>query len=121
MARSRRRPGRAQKTPDPIGATDDDSQAQAVQEGEQKGQQKQDDTCPACKTDSTETPLVVDKEQWVRCDACKTWFHWRCAGQGDLDAVDKWCVASPPSRPPLGTQMKPGVDCAHICTSVWVG
>ena len=35
----------------------------------------------------------AEKESWVRCDACKTWFHWRCAGEGDLDAVGKWYVA----------------------------
>lgn len=93
MARSRRRTGRAQKTPDPAGAADDDSPTQAVEEGDEKGQQKRVDTCPACKDDSEQTPSSADKEQWVRCDACKTWFHWRCAGQGDLDAVDKWCVS----------------------------
>lgn len=31
-----------------------------------------------------------DKENWVRCDVCKTWFHWRCAGEGELDVIDKW-------------------------------
>jgi F-box/leucine-rich repeat protein 10/11 len=49
-----------------------------------------DDTCPAC--DANESPLnAAEKESWVRCDACKTWYHWTCAGDGgDLEAVDKW-------------------------------
>ena len=96
MARSRRRTGRTQKTPDPTGATDDDSQMQGVQDGEVNGEQTQDDKCPACKDQELDEALVgADKEQWVRCDACKIWFHWRCAGEGDLDAVDKWYVSFP--------------------------
>ncbi|EJF62505.1 Clavaminate synthase-like protein [Dichomitus squalens LYAD-421 SS1] len=91
MARSRRRTGRTQKTPDTSGATDDDSQVQAMLDGDENGEQTQDDKCPACKDgEPDEAQVGADKEQWVRCDACKTWFHWRCAGEGDLDAVDKW-------------------------------
>ena len=95
MTRARRgRSGRSQKTPDPTGAAEDgDSPAQPPQEGEEGAQeQAQDDKCPACKDDQDNTPLTVaEKEKWVRCDACKTWFHWRCVGEGgDLDAVDKW-------------------------------
>ncbi|KAI0371831.1 Clavaminate synthase-like protein [Pilatotrama ljubarskyi] len=108
MARSRRRSGRTQKTPDPTGATDDDSQTQPAQEGEDDHDDGDDDKCPACK----DTPVksegegeqaVADKEKWVRCDACKTWFHWRCVGEGgDLDAVGKWfcrpCLDADPAR-----------------------
>ncbi|KAF9807681.1 hypothetical protein IEO21_08118 [Rhodonia placenta] len=63
-----------------------------------------EDTCPACKTgETTQEWNAADKENWVRCDACKTWYHWRCAGDGgDLDAVDKWfckaCMAQDPAR-----------------------
>ncbi len=117
MARSRRRSGRIQKTPEPTGATDDDSQTQPAQEGEEKGQRKQVDVCPACKDDSDQTPPSADKEQWVRCDACKIWFHWRCAGQGDLEAVDKWCV---PSRPLSATKLVLDVDRVHICAPAWM-
>ncbi|KAI0807049.1 jumonji protein [Fomes fomentarius] len=109
MAPSRRRTGRSKKTPDPAGVTDDDShsqgQAQPVQDPEEAGKtQTQDDKCPACKEGQPEDPpAVAEKEQWVRCDACKTWFHWRCVGQGgDLDAVDKWfcrpCLDANPAR-----------------------
>ena len=49
-----------------------------------------DDSCPACNAD--ESPLnAAQKESWVRCDACKIWYHWVCAGNGgDLEAIDKW-------------------------------
>ncbi|EMD34482.1 hypothetical protein CERSUDRAFT_140998 [Gelatoporia subvermispora B] len=64
---------------------------------------EEEDLCPACKKDDTAQWAAADKENWVRCDACKTWFHWRCAGDGgDLDAVDKWfcktCMAADPAR-----------------------
>jgi hypothetical protein len=55
----------------------------------------EDDKCPACEAKDAKHPNAeaVDKESWVRCDACKTWFHWRCVGEGgDLEAVDKWCA-----------------------------
>ncbi|RDX45442.1 Clavaminate synthase-like protein [Lentinus brumalis] len=107
MTRARRgRSGRLQKTPDPTGATEDgDSPTQAPQEGEEGAQtQTQDDKCPACKDAQGDTPLTVaEKEKWVRCDACKSWFHWRCVGEGgDLDALDKWfcrpCLDANPAR-----------------------
>lgn len=48
-----------------------------------------DSTCPSC-TEAT-TALFVEKEKWIMCDACKTWYHWRCAGNDeDLDVIDKW-------------------------------
>ncbi|KAI0822678.1 Clavaminate synthase-like protein [Trametes gibbosa] len=132
MARSRRRSGRPQKTPDTAGATDDDSQAQLVLEGEENGRDE-DDKCPACKDNPIDgavlgEQLAADKEKWVRCDACKTWFHWRCVGQGgDLDAVDKWfcrpCLNADPARvitmkPPArkSSRKKPQRDYAGLNT-----
>ncbi|KAI9056652.1 Clavaminate synthase-like protein [Trametes sanguinea] len=103
MARSRRRSGRNQKTPEAGGATDDEAQTQHTQEGEDD-RQDEDDRCPACKEgEATGEQVAADKEKWVRCDACKTWYHWRCVGQGgDLDAVDKWfcrgCLDADPAR-----------------------
>ena len=49
-----------------------------------------EERCPAC-TEGAAAP--EEKENWVRCDACKVWFHWRCVavdGQ-ELDQIDKWC------------------------------
>ncbi|PFH47184.1 hypothetical protein AMATHDRAFT_68337 [Amanita thiersii Skay4041] len=59
--------------------------------------------CPACAEQSNDSSNTPEKESWIRCDACKTWYHWRCAGDGsDVDAVDKWyckaCLAADPSR-----------------------
>lgn len=61
-----------------------------VEDNNNESQRSGDDTCPAC--DANESPLnAAEKESWVRCDACKTWYHWACAGEGgDLEAVDKW-------------------------------
>ncbi|KAF9239635.1 Clavaminate synthase-like protein [Melanogaster broomeanus] len=63
----------------------------------------EDDTCPACKDQIDLQSSAVPKENWIRCDACKTWYHWLCAGNGgDVDAIDKWycksCVLEKPSR-----------------------
>lgn len=50
-----------------------------------------DDKCPACQDGGEQNSNSVERESWVRCDACKSWFHWRCVGQqGDLETVDKW-------------------------------
>lgn len=49
-----------------------------------------DDLCPACEDKGADLG-PANKEDWVRCDACKTWFHWRCVGEGgDLEIIDKW-------------------------------
>ena len=50
-----------------------------------------EERCPAC-TEGAAAP--EEKENWVRCDACKDWFHWRCvADEGqELSQIDKWYV-----------------------------
>lgn len=102
MARARRRSGRLNATSGTPEPGDENAQAvespqqheeetNGVKHGENGSDVKQeDDKCPAC---SPETP-PVDTESWVRCDACKTWFHWRCAGKGELEAIDKWCACA---------------------------
>lgn len=64
--------------------------SQASAELQPAGTQERD-RCPACKEgEETEGWNETDKESWVRCDACKKWFHWRCAGEGELEVIDKW-------------------------------
>ncbi|KAH9079132.1 JmjC domain-containing histone demethylation protein 1 [Lactarius deliciosus] len=51
----------------------------------------QEDLCPACCVSLTRDVKDEDSESWVRCDSCKTWYHWRCVGEnGQLDVIDKW-------------------------------
>ncbi|PCH38766.1 Clavaminate synthase-like protein [Wolfiporia cocos MD-104 SS10] len=95
MARARRRS--TKKSADEANVKEE-HEPDASQEQEQE-----EENCPACKPGGTEEWAAADKENWVRCDACKTWYHWRCAGDGsDLDAVDKWyckaCMAQDPAR-----------------------
>ncbi|KAH9951433.1 JmjC domain-containing histone demethylation protein 1 [Amylocystis lapponica] len=101
MARARRRSGRntVQKSPE-LGAADSPD---TKPDGTAGSQDQPEDACPACKPGATADWAAADKESWVRCDACKTWFHWRCAGDGgDLDALDKWfcrpCLAADTTR-----------------------
>ncbi|KAH9946403.1 Clavaminate synthase-like protein [Epithele typhae] len=105
MARTRRKPAKPQKTPEQAGATDDDAQVHEIGEEVEEAEEAQEERCPACP-EAVAGAQVEDanKEKWVRCDACKTWFHWRCAGDGDLDAVDMWfckprvITMKPPAR-----------------------
>lgn len=50
------------------------------------------DSCPFCSR--SESRLQEgEKDTWIQCDKCKTWFHWRCIGQGDdYEALQKWHV-----------------------------
>ncbi|KAK7466936.1 JmjC domain-containing histone demethylation protein 1 [Stygiomarasmius scandens] len=62
-----------------------------------------EDRCPACTNETTANLQFEDKEEWAMCGACKTWYHWRCAGNGEeLDTVDKWycktCLAADSRR-----------------------
>jgi F-box/leucine-rich repeat protein 10/11 len=60
----------------------------------------QEDLCPSCSVSLTRDLKDEDSESWVRCDFCKTWYHWRCVGEnGQLEAIDKWFV------PPLASIM----------------
>lgn len=53
-----------------------------------------DEACPACVQGDTNALSSFEKERWIRCDACKVWYHWRCVGRGDdIDSFDKWCAA----------------------------
>src|SRR5229473_3915077 len=58
-----------------------------------------EDLCPSCSVSLTRDQVKdEDSESWVRCDFCKTWYHWRCVGEnGQLEAIDKWFVLPLPS------------------------
>lgn len=63
---------------------------------------KDESKCPACTKDSAAL-IEAGKEKWISCDACRTWYHWRCSGNGeDLDLIDKWfcktCIEDDPKR-----------------------
>ncbi|KAI0798128.1 JmjC domain-containing histone demethylation protein 1 [Abortiporus biennis] len=97
MARARRRSGRLNNnvTETPEGAVEDEATTSTPEDPSSHGPpaRKADDTCPACVdkvADQESKP--TEPESWVRCDACKVWFHWRCAGnpEMDLDTIDKW-------------------------------
>jgi F-box and leucine-rich repeat protein 10/11 len=59
--------------------------------------QEEDLKCPGCTENDGNDE---NKDTWICCDACKTWYHWgTCAGinaaanSGDsitLEQVDKW-------------------------------
>lgn len=107
MARSKRRPARSsaqQKVTEPTPNTpastrssltpvqDEEPSAPPATAEIVQGVSTSEDTCPDCKDD----PLgnTDAKESWIRCDACKTWYHWVCAGNGgDPDTIDKWQVS----------------------------
>ncbi|KIJ30334.1 hypothetical protein M422DRAFT_784040 [Sphaerobolus stellatus SS14] len=67
--------------------------------GPGKSSDKDKDRCPAC-SDKVVDSEITDKDIWISCDKCKTWFHWRCLGEtGDPEAWSKWCaIVTPPSR-----------------------
>jgi hypothetical protein len=53
----------------------------------------EEESCPACKAGAADVVQVI-KESWIECDVCKTWFHWRCAGNGEnMELINRWYVA----------------------------
>ncbi|KAJ6611783.1 hypothetical protein B0H10DRAFT_2165726 [Mycena sp. CBHHK59/15] len=100
MARAKRRPTRSNartsgtsplssrsQTPEPADAADSHAA----------------ETCPGCTTESSAFFNQFEKENWIRCDVCKTWYHWRCASTEppsfpsdderkdyNIDKIDKW-------------------------------
>jgi len=81
------------------GAASDPAMSRSVspeQHSQQDSQQGSSELCPACVHDQSSDLNFFEKERWVRCDACKVWYHWRCVGKGeDIDSIDKWCAALP--------------------------
>ncbi|KAJ3526806.1 hypothetical protein NM688_g8215 [Phlebia brevispora] len=105
MARARRRSNKSNTQDSPEPTTGEETTAtppESQSNTESQPAPQDEDKCPACTEDTKQNWNSEDKESWVRCDACKTWFHWRCAGEGDLDAVGKWfckpCREADPKR-----------------------
>ena len=82
------RPSKGRRSKDSTEASSA-TDAPAVSPKAEKDKQR----CPQCKDDDQHNDEDDSgKENWVCCEGpCRTWFHWRCVGDGgDLDAIHKW-------------------------------
>ncbi|PVH94255.1 hypothetical protein DM02DRAFT_539866 [Periconia macrospinosa] len=62
--------------------------------------------CAGCNSSDSET-RIGDGEQWIRCDGCKEWYHYVCAGfksEREVRDVDKFYCA--PCEPTFGKTTK---------------
>ncbi|KAJ3565100.1 hypothetical protein NP233_g7859 [Leucocoprinus birnbaumii] len=115
MARAKKQDPQNEETSDPamndsMTPEQQEQQEESQQESSSSQQQQQaqlqrvEETCPACIPGQSFSELnSFEKERWIRCDACKIWYHWRCVGNGEeLDSIDKWycqkCIEEKPSR-----------------------
>lgn len=96
MARAKRKGTKKEESNEPTPASAPPSSMSRSNTPEQhSSSQLRDETCPACVDGQANSLNSFEKERWVRCDACKTWYHWRCVGQGDdIDSIDKWYASS---------------------------
>ncbi|KAJ7070349.1 jumonji superfamily protein [Mycena belliarum] len=111
MARAKRRSNRS--TAQAPGASPVSSRASTPEQ--QPAVSHAADSCPGCTTESSASFNQFEKENWIRCDVCKTWYHWRCASTEPpsflsedekkdytIDRIDKWyckpCLEKEPSR-----------------------
>lgn len=65
-----------------------------------------DTICAGCNS-SDSTTMIGDGEQWIRCDGCKEWYHYACAGfssEREVRDVDKFYCE--PCRPKFGETTK---------------
>lgn len=85
MAPSRRRSTRnAPKSPEMSPSLSESPEKVQPQHGS-------DDNCPSCTPATKELMNGSRKENWIECDNCNTWYHWRCAGNGeDVENIAKW-------------------------------
>ncbi|KAL0947243.1 hypothetical protein HGRIS_013364 [Hohenbuehelia grisea] len=105
MAKARRRSTRntGAKSPSPVASRANSSAPPPDDEAPPQERNAEVDNCPACEGEPKPPSLPTEKENWIRCDACKAWYHWRCAGNGgDVEAIDKWfctpCIEADPTR-----------------------
>ncbi|TFK67874.1 Clavaminate synthase-like protein [Pluteus cervinus] len=96
MAKSRRR-----STIQPSRPSPEPAQCASESVNSHSGTHLDDNSCPAC--DTGEPLPSSEQESWIRCDNCKSWYHWRCAGSdSNVDTIDKWfcspCRTADPRR-----------------------
>ncbi|KAF5358557.1 hypothetical protein D9756_001773 [Leucocoprinus leucothites] len=101
MAQKKKQGAKGEETSDPAMSRSISPEQQNSQED--PASQQRDETCPACIEGQTSDLNSFEKERWIRCDACKVWYHWRCVGKGeDIESIDKWycekCIEEKPSR-----------------------
>ena len=83
--RSTRKPSTAPRESSPQA-----SDSSALSEAPPETNSDDRDTCPSCPTQPYRF-RAGEKDTWIQCDKCKTWFHWRCVGEGaDHEALQKW-------------------------------
>jgi F-box/leucine-rich repeat protein 10/11 len=65
-----------------------------------------DTICAGCNSSESDT-RIGDGEQWIRCDGCKEWYHFVCAGfrsEREVRDVDRFYCA--PCKPKFGDTTK---------------
>ncbi|EAU88440.2 JmjC domain-containing histone demethylation protein 1 [Coprinopsis cinerea okayama7 len=70
---------------------------------QEEGTKTPSETCPLCPDEKQERRRSSRREDWIQCEACNTWFHWKCTGdKTDLATIAKWfcksCVEQDSSR-----------------------
>lgn len=121
MARAKRKGAKSEEPDGPtsvttLSASMSRSNSPHQSQTQESSSQLRDETCPACVLGETESLNSFEKERWVRCDACRTWYHWRCVGQGeDIDSIDKWCADI--SRLPFPTLNNAGLGFARSAST----
>ncbi|KAJ7074402.1 jumonji superfamily protein [Mycena amicta] len=110
MARARRRSTRTAATSARASGSSPLSSSPSTPEPttEPKAAAADNSSCPGCTLETSSTFNQLEKENWICCDVCKEWYHWRCAAVGDedksitIDKIDKWfcksCLAKDPTR-----------------------
>ncbi|KAK2467117.1 hypothetical protein APHAL10511_001375 [Amanita phalloides] len=103
MARNRRRVARVNAPKSTAHSVSPARSNTPVQVDDPETENVTAEACPACTDLSKEKSSTLDKENWIRCDACKMWYHWRCAGDdSEVETIDKWycksCLIIDPTR-----------------------
>ncbi|TFK25004.1 JmjC domain-containing histone demethylation protein 1 [Coprinopsis marcescibilis] len=79
------------------------SHVKTPEKEEGPGSRSPEERCPQCPEDRSERRRPARREDWVECEGCNKWYHWRCAGDGsDVNTLLRWfcgtCLKEDPSR-----------------------